>query len=64
MTKTKMLLAAMAIATTAGAVQAQRCTLTEVQLNISACDSTFAGWPLDLSLRGWCYLATSSCVLF
>ena len=64
MTKTQMLLAAMAIATAAGAAQAQSCTLTELQFNYTVCDSAFSDWYASSAVRGWCYLVTSSCVLF
>ena len=64
MTKTRMLLAAIAIATTAGAVQAQRCNIDEVRLNIATCDSAFSDWYASAAVRGWCDLITSSCVLF
>ncbi len=63
MSKTRMLLAAMAIATTAGAVQAQRCTLTELQLNYTTCDSAFSDWYASSAVRGWCYLFTSACTI-
>lgn len=63
MTKARMLLAATAIAATTGAVQAQRCNLDEVKLNITVCDSAFSDWYASAAVRGWCYLITSSCVL-
>lgn len=64
MTRTKLLLAATMVATTARAVHAQSCTRTLEQV-ITTCDVAFSGSGLiSLSARGWCYLInTASCTL-
>jgi len=66
MTRMKLLLAAIALASTAQAVHAQSCsgghTYDEM---IAACDSAFGGFnPLIISARGWCYLINgATCVI-
>jgi hypothetical protein len=64
MHRTRLLLLTLSLAT-AGAVQGQRCDVTQVKENIASCDSYFGeSIPGYLVLRGWCYLGTSACILF
>jgi len=65
MTRTKLLLAAMVLASTAQAVHAQSCsggrTIEQV---IAACDAAFTGInPIIMSARGWCYIINGASCL-
>ena len=65
MTHTKLLFVAAAVAAAGESAMAMRCDVTEVKTNIASCNSFISDdVPLSTVLRGWCYLATSACILF
>lgn len=57
MTRNKLVLAMVAVSTTATAARAQGCAGRPIEEVVASCDAAFDGDSLlTLSARGWCYL--------